>query len=350
MNALIEKDKSEIRDAVPVLQAETFADNIWYSVVDKIVPECLFNCFNEDGIAQTAAKILQNEIFYKPETDQFFIRIHSQYYQIDLGNIVFFAIRQIGRRLNQIKGQFAGDAGEALAKALKKTGANAGLRAIMSIMKTEPSLIRMNDEIDPHGLIMTPGGARVPFGGDKLTRPGAVFTRCTNYDPEVGAVPVEFYKFLFDIFKIENPQKSEKNNEEATGTVVDRLLDIIAVAQAGYAPKIEKVPVLSGKGGTGKQQFLECLEKVFGSYFLWMRPESLYETKSAAGDTPRSDLFRIQTSLINGISEPSDAKISASLFKTLGSGEPIPCRPHHSQNVIDVRPRGLFIIASKRKP
>lgn len=348
MNQVIEHNTA--KDAVPVLQAENLVSGIWQSVENYIVPDMLYKCFTDDGISETCGKILESEIFYRPETDNFYIRVHTQYYKTDAGNIVFYAVRQIGRKLNVIKYNFTGEASEALGKALKKTVSHSGLVAIQKLLKTEPQLIRMSDEIDPHGFIMTPGGCRDPFTGSLLQRPGSVFTKCTNYNPEPGAVPVQFYKFLSDVFKVDDESKTESENDEETNNVILRLLDVLAAAITGSAPQLEKFLIFSGPGGTGKQQLLECLENVLGDYFVWMRPESLYEVSNAGGDTPRSDLLRIQGSLIIGISEPSDAKISASLFKTLGSGEPIPCRPHHSRHIIEVRPRGLFIIATNRKP
>lgn len=328
-------------DAVPTLQAENLVNEIWKNIESKIIPAVLFQCFTEEGIAETCGKILQDEIFYKSLTDEFYVKEHGQFYKQDFSNLVFYAIRQIGRKLNQLKYQFNGEGAEALSKALKKTSTHSGLKAIYTLLKTEPCLIRMSDEIDPHGLLMTPSGSRDPFTSEIINKPGAVFTRCTEYNPKPGGVPTQFYKFLYEVFK--------QDSEEETTNIINRLLDLIAAALTGNASRLEKVIIFSGKGGTGKQQVLELFEKVLNDYFIWMRPESLYETNSG-GDTPRSDLFRIQGALIIGISEPSDAKLSASLFKTLGSGEPIPCRPHHSRQVIEVRPRGLFIIAANRKP
>lgn len=336
-------------NALPVLEAETLVSGIWDNIKGKIIPDCLSQCFTEDGIAETCGQILKSEIFYKSVTDEFYIKEHSSLYRSDNSNVVFYAVRQIGKKLNSIKYHFNGEGQEALTKSLKRTTTQAGLGAIFSLLKTEPYLIRTTNEIDPHGLLMTPSGSRDPFTGELKNKPGAVFTRCTAYDPLPGGIPSQFYKFLYAIFKIENPDKTTEENEQDTTDIVNRLLDIIATALTGNAPQLEKVLIFSGKGGTGKQQFLELLEYILNNYFIWMRPESLYETTSG-GDTPRSDLFRIQESLIVGISEPSDQKLSASLFKTLGSGEPIPCRPHHGRNVIEVRPRGLFIIATNRKP
>ena len=349
MNDISPKIKEQIFDAVPTLQAENLVDKVWKEIENKIIPAVLFHCFTEEGIATTCGKILQNEIFYKSLTDEFFIKEYGQFYKQDFSNLVFYAIRQIGRKLNQLKYQFNGEGAEALAKALRKTTTHSGLKAIYTLLKSEPYLIRMSNEINPPGLLMTPGGSRDPFTAEIINRPGAVFTRCTAYDPKPGGVPTQFYKFLYDIFEQKNPEKTPEENEQDTTDIINRLLDIIAVAITGNAPQLEKVLILSGKAGTGKQQLLELLEKVLGSYFIWMRPESLYETNSG-GDTPRSDLNRIEETLINGISEPSDAKLSASLFKTLASGEPIPCRPHHSRQVIEIRPRGLFMFATNRKP
>lgn len=341
MNDISPKIKDEVFEAVPTLQAENLVNGLWGNVENKIFPGLLYRCFTEEGISETCGKILQAEIFYKSITDEFFIKEHNNFYKPDYSNLIFYAIRQIGRKLNQLKFQFNGEGAEALGKALKKTTTHSGLKAIYTLLKSEPYLIRMPDEIDPHGLLMTPTGSRDPYTAEILNKPGAVFTRCTAYDPQPGGVPVQFYKFLYEIFK--------QDDEQETTDIINRLLDIIAAALTGNAPQLEKVIIFSGKGGTGKQQVLELFEKVLNDYFIWMRPESLYETQSG-GDTPRSDLFRIQGALIIGVSEPSDAKLSASLFKTLGSGEPIPCRPHHSRTVIEVRPRGLFIIAANRKP
>jgi len=349
MNDISPKIKEQIFDAVPTLQAENLVNGLWGSIESKIIPAVLFQCFTESGIAETCGKILQNEVFYKSITDEFFIKEHNQFYKPDYSNLVFYSIRQIGRKFYQLKYQFNGEGAEALAKALRKTTIHSGLKSIFTLLKSEPYLIRMSDEIDPHGLLMTPSASRDPFTAEIINKPGAVFTKCTNYDPKPGGVPTQFYKFLYDIFEQNNPEKTPEENEQDTTDIINRLLDIIAAAITGNAPQLEKILIFSGRGGTGKQQFLELLEKVLGGYYIWMRPESLYETNSG-GDTPRSDLFRIQGALIIGISEPSDAKLSASLFKTLASGEPIPCRPHHSRQVIEVRPRGLFTIVTNRKP
>lgn len=336
-------------NALPVLEAETLVSGIWENIKGKIIPDCLNQCFTEDGITETCGQILKSEIFYKSITDEFYIKEHGSLYRPDNSNVVFYAIRQIGKKLNSIKYHFNDEGQEALTKSLKKPTTQAGLKSIFTLLKTEPYLIRTTNEIDPEGLLMTPAGSRDPFTGEIKIKPGAVFTRCTAYDPQSGGVPVQFYKFLYDIFKIENPDKTAEENEQDTTDVINRLLDIIAAALTGNAPQLEKFLIFSGKGVTGKQQLLELLENIFSDYFIWMRPESLYETTSG-GDTPRSDLFRIQGALIVGISEPSDQKLSASLFKTLGSGEPIPCRPHHGRTITEVRPRGLFIIAANRKP
>ena len=331
-----------------MLEAETLISGIWENIENNIMPECLFQCFTEDGIAETCGKILKSEIFHKAITDEFFVKENDSLYRPDNSNVVFYAIRQIGKKLNSMKYQFSGEGAELLSRSLKKTATQSGLKAIYSLLKTEPYLIRTMNEIDPPGLLMTPAGSRDPFTANIVNRPGAVFTRCTAYDPKPGGL-AQFNKFLFDIFKTENTEITTEENDRETKNIINRLLDIIAVALTGNAPQLEKFLIFSGKGGTGKQQLLELLENILNDYFIWMRPESLYETNSG-GDTPRSDLFRIQNALIVGISEPSDQKLSASLFKTLGSGEPIPCRPHHSRTVIEVRPRGLFIIAANRKP
>lgn len=341
--------KEKIFDAVPTLQAENLVSAIWERVENKIVPDMLLRCFNQDGLAETCGRILQTDVFFRSETDSFYIKAHSQYFKIDTSDLVFYSIRQIGRKLNDLKYQFNGEGVEALSRSLRVTTKYSGLKSIQALMKTEPSLIRMNDEIDPHGFIMTPDGSRDPFTGKIIIKPGAVYTMQMGVSPEFDKHPKQFFKFLHDIFYEEISGRTEEENKSEAMSIIDRLLDIIAAALTGIASQLEKFLIFSGKGGTGKQQLLELLEIIFGEYFQWMRPESLYETNSG-GDTPRSDLLRIQGSLIVGISEPSDAKLSASLFKTLGSGEPIPCRPHHSRNVIEVRPRALFIIAANRKP
>jgi phage/plasmid-associated DNA primase len=236
-------------------------------------------------------------------------------------------------------------------RSLSKLTKVSGLNAIYSLIKIQPTIIRTNDEINPQYLLMTPDlGSIDPLSGEVITKPGAVFNRCTGVTPDIGGhVPTEFYKFLHAIFEINDPDKTENENFEAAQSVIDRLLDTFAIALSGRAGDIEIIISFSGQGGTGKQQLLELLERIAGSYFTWMRPDSLYESNTG-GDTPRSDLLRIVYSLFIAISEPSDQKISASLFKTLGSCEPIPCRPHHSKQVIEVRSRGLVLIASNRKP
>jgi hypothetical protein len=281
MNDISPKIKEQIFDAVPTLQAENLVDKVWKEIENKIIPAVLFHCFTEEGIAETCGKILQDEIFYKSLTDEFYIKEYGQFYKQDFSNLVFYAIRQIGRKLNQLKYQFNGEGAEALAKALRKTTTHSGLKAIYTLLKSEPYLIRMSNEINPPGLLMTPSGSRDPFTAEIINRPGAVFTRCTAYDPKPGGVPTQFYKFLYDIFEQNNPDKKPEENEQDTTDIINRLLDIIAVAITGNAPQLEKVLILSGKAGTGKQQLLELLEKVLGNYFIWMRPESLYKQTQA---------------------------------------------------------------------
>lgn len=112
---------------------------------------------------------------------------------------------------------------------------------------------------------------------------------------------------------------------------------------------LEKIIYLHGKGGTGKSQIIELLQKILKDYYHTLSPHSLYET-NFGGDLPRSDLLKLNGPLIIGISEISDAKISSSLIKTLASGESIQCRAQHSRVLTEIKPRGLFIITSNTLP
>jgi hypothetical protein len=74
MNDISPKIKEQIIDAVPTLQAENLVDKVWKEIENKIIPAVLFHVFTEEGIAETCGKILQDEIFYKSLTDEFYIK------------------------------------------------------------------------------------------------------------------------------------------------------------------------------------------------------------------------------------------------------------------------------------
>ena len=323
-------------DALPMLEADAIVSRIWPEVVPRIIPDMLAQCTTEDGFSEVVTTVINGSIVYAPAFDEFFIKQHHEYYEPDTAGIVWHVIRLIARRLGDFRGLYTGDP-RAIDQILKRMKTKTGLDAVYAMIKKSPSLIRMENELDPHGLIMTPDGAFDPLTCSRVARPGAVFTKQTNYSPDFNREPVEFLRFMESLF-------------DDTG-VVYRLLDLMAVAVAGQAPAIEKGPILAGsEAGSGKNQLAELTEAVFGAYFAWVRPEWLYENKAAAGDVPTSNIIRLIGKLFMVCSEPTDHPLNSSLYKTLVSGEALPSRKQHSTKFIDVTTRGLLLILANRKP
>lgn len=336
-----------VLDAIPERKAEAIVSAKWSAIESKIVPGMLFDCFTEDGQAAVVSEIIRDEFFFMPNEGRngtFYIRQHTQYFTKDLENLLFFCIRQIARRLHDLIDRFDGDR-EALRKKVNKMLSASGIDNIIKLLKSDPSMIRMLDEINPAGLVMTPDGALDPLTGEYITKPGAVFTLSTNYAPDLDNEPVEFLKFMRDCFVDDNIEVDEVLN------IIGRCLDFYAVALAGKAPQVEKAIIQSGGGGTGKNQLDECMEQIFGTYHMSMLPDSLYETSGGGGDIPRSDLRRTaEGPLIISVKEVAEKKISASVYKTLVSGEAFPVRVQHLADIRDSHSRALLILMANKKP
>lgn len=302
-----------------------------YPIIDYV--------WSDHKLSTALSHALGNTVFYTPALSDFFI-FDGKIFQTDSRlSIMNHLYKQFVHIIESSLSTSSVD--KKLNQRLLTIQNMSTTNAVINLLKSEPEKIVQAEEINsindvichPNGITNMRTMVTIPHD------PTYHFTKMTTVAPEYSDNPddlksIQFLKQLC----VQNPD------------VYPRLLTLLSTIITGRAPSLQKFPIFTGSGGSGKTQLIVLLHSILGDYSILCKPETFYQSFNG-GDVPRSDLLDLIGRLLVVIPEPDhNARISTTLLKMLSGGDPLRHRRQHSKQSIEFMPRCLTVMTCNKIP